>query len=210
MLSLPAVETVRETFRRTGVVVVDDALDPGVASSLAAEAMALARRSSRHIRRSSDAGVLDYGVITGDVLRADAPQIQAVYDAPDLLGWIQGVTATPGVGRSPHVRSAVNVNILAAAGQQYRWHTDAVPFTVLLFLTTLAPGSGGELLVRTLHDGERSIAPAAGLLVLLDGHRCPHAVAPLCRDVPRVSVPMVFPAEPIERPAGLDDYLYAT
>lgn len=200
----------RDTFRRTGVVVVNDALKAGAASRLAAEAMSLGRRSSRHIRRSSDAGVLDYGVVTGDVLGTDGLQIQAVYDSPDLLGWIRGVTATPDVGRSPHVRSAVNVNILAAAGQQYRWHTDAVPFTVLLFLTTLEPEAGGEFLVRTLLDEELSIAPAAGKLVLMDGHRCAHAVAPLRHDVPRISVPMVFPARPIERPDGLDDYLYAT
>ena len=55
-----------------------------------------------------------------------------------------------------------------------------------------------------------TIPPTAGQLVLMDGHRCAHAVAPLRADAARITVPMVFPAVQIDRPAGLDDYLYAT
>ena len=210
MLHLPAPDTVRRLFRDAGALLVRDALDVTTASELAGEALALSRRSGRHIQRSSDAGVLDYGVITGDVIRTGAARFSALYEAVELLDWIRAVTRTPAVDRSPYVRSAVNINVLATRGQQYRWHTDAVPFTVLLFLTTVPPESGGELLIRTGPDDVLSVPPVAGQLVLMDGHRCPHAVAPLLDDVPRITMPMVFPAAPIDRPAGLDDYLYAT
>ena len=65
--------------------------------------------------------------------------------------------------------------------------------------------------LRALPPGTvMSIAPAAGSLVLMDGRRCAHAVAPLREDALRISVPMVFPEVEDRRPAGLDDYLYAT
>jgi hypothetical protein len=104
----------------------------------------------------------------------------------------------------------VNVNVLQTAGQQYRWHTDAVPFTVLVFLTTLPADSGGEFLIRTRMGELMTIPARAGQLVLMDGRQCAHAVAPLRDDILRITVPMVFPAYQIERPRGLDDYLYSS
>jgi hypothetical protein len=53
-----------------------------------------------------------------------------------------------------------------------------------------------------------TVAPLAGELVLMDGQQCAHAVAPLLEDALRITVPMVFPAYPVNRPPGLDDYLY--
>ena len=210
MLHLPAAESVRQHFHETGAVLVREALAATTASDLAGEALALAHRSGRHIKRSSDAGVLDYAVITGDVIKTDAARLYALYESTDLLAWIRAVTETPAVGRSPYLRSAVNINILGSRGQEYRWHTDAVPFTVLLFLTTVPQHAGGALLVRIGPDDVMAIPPVAGQLLLMDGHRCAHAVAPLLEDVPRVTMPMVFPETAIDRPDGLDDYLYST
>jgi hypothetical protein len=209
MWRLPPPHDLRQPFCETGVLLVRDALDGATASEFAEEAVALNRRAGRHVRRASDAGVLDYGVITGEVIKSDAPRIWASYESVDLLDWIRAVTGTPAVDRSPYLRSAVNINTLAVSGQQYRWHTDAVPFTVLLFLTTVPAEAGGELLVRADGDAVMSIAPIAGQLVLMDGQRRAHAVAPLLKDAARITVPMVFPAGPIDRPPGLDDYLYA-
>jgi hypothetical protein len=210
MWRLPDPADLRQRFREAGVLLVPDALDATAASELAGEALALSGRSGRHIRRSSDAGVLDYGVITGDVIKTDAPRLFALYESVELLEWIRAVAETASVERSPHVRSAINVNILGRRGQEYRWHTDAVPFTALLFLTTIPEGAGGELLVRLGEDDVMSIRPVSGQLALMDGHRRAHAVAPLVDNGPRISVPMVFPATSVDRPDGLDDYLYAT
>ena len=176
---------------------------------LATTALEASARHSVRIRRSSDEHLLDYSVVPGDVIQRDATPVYELYQSARLLRWIQWVTATPAAGLSPHVRSAVNINVLESPGQQYRWHHDAVPFTALLFLTSLPASAGGEFLIRTREDELMAIAPVAGQLVVIDGHRCPHAVAPLREHAVRLTVPMVFPAYDVERPLDLDDYLYS-
>jgi hypothetical protein len=209
-MRLPAGDDVPTLFERRGVLVVPNALSPAEIDGPAADAASVAARCARRIHRSSDESTLDYRVVTGDVIRKEAAAIYEIYESAQLLEWIRRVAATEGVGLSPHLKSAVNINVLDTAGQQYRWHTDAVPFTTLLFLTTLPASAGGELLIRTRQDDVMSVPPVAGQLVLMDGHQCAHAVAPLREDAVRITVPMVFPAHPIERPPGLDDYLYST
>ena len=186
-----------------------DFLSPAEAHRLAAQATRVAARRALHVRRSGDGSTLDYRVVSGDVIKEEAASIYEIYESAQVLEWIRSVAATEDVGLSPHLRSAVNINVLDTAGQQYRWHTDAVPFTTLLFLTSLPPAAGGEFLIRTRQDELMTLPPVAGQLVLMDGRQCAHAVAPLRENVVRITVPMVFPAYEIERPPGLDDYLYA-
>jgi hypothetical protein len=101
----------------------------------------------------------------------------------------------------------------------YRWHFDAVPYTVLLYLTDVRREDGGALEIvpncqpHQVPDWTARAAqfwPAAGTLVLMDGTRCYHRVAPLLRPSVRFSIPLVYPNTEgtHERPAGLDSYLY--
>jgi hypothetical protein len=53
-----------------------------------------------------------------------------------------------------------------------------------------------------------TITPVAGDLVLMDGTRCPHHVNPITSEITRLSVPMVYPANEVPRPVGLDHFLY--
>ena len=209
-LRLPVHDDVRESFLREGVAIVLNSLDPQAASTLAEVALTATARDALEIRRSSDEGSLDYRVVTGDAIRSDARPIFSLYESAELLTWIRYVTGKGDVQRSPHLRSAVNINLLDTPGQEYRWHHDAVPFTAVLFLTTIPESAGGELLVRTISGRLLTIEPVAGQLVLMDGHRCAHAVTRLRAHAARISVPMVFPAVHADRPPGLDDYLYAT
>jgi len=209
-MRLPAGDDVRTLFEQRGVLLVPDCLGPAEAEALAARAASVAARRALHIRRSMDGSTLDYRVVTGDVIRKEAASIYEMYESAHLLEWIRHVAATEAVGLSPHERSAVNINVLDTAGQQYRWHHDAVPYTVVVFLTTLSASAGGEFLVRTRRDELMTIRPVSGQLVLMDGRQCAHAVAPLRENAVRITVPMVFPACPVERPRGLDDYLYST
>jgi hypothetical protein len=78
----------------------------------------------------------------------------------------------------------------------------------LLFLSSLAPSAGGELLIRDGQGELASLRPIAGDFVVMDGTRCPHAVAALAEETLRLSVPMVYPRENLTRPEGLDTYLY--
>jgi len=209
-MRLPAGDEVRTLFEQRGVLLVPDFLGPAEADALAARAASLVARRALHIRRSVDGSTLDYRVVTGDVIREEAASIYEMYETAHLLEWIRHVADTEEVGRSPHERSAVNINVLDTAGQEYRWHHDAVPYTVLVFLTTLSASAGGEFLVRTRRDELMTVRPVAGQLVLMDGRQCAHAVAPLRENAIRITVPMVFPAYQVERPPGLDDYLYST
>ena len=207
-MRLPAGDEVRRLFEQRGVLLVPGFLSPAEAEALATRAAGVAARRALHIRRSLNGSTLDYRVVTGDVIKKEAASIYEMYESTQLLEWIRRITATEEVSLSPHVRSAVNINVLDTAGQQYRWHTDAVPFTTLLFLTTLPMSAGGEFLIRTRQDQVMTVAPVAGELVLMDGQQCAHAVAPLRENALRITVPMVFPAYHLKRPPGLDDYLY--
>jgi len=152
---------------------------------------------------------LSYAVVTGDRIRSDARPLFDVYAAGPLLAWVRSVTGFADLSVSPHICSAINVNCLSLAGQRYPWHTDAVPFTALLFLSSLKDTDGGQLLIKAADSTSVvEIQPARGLLILMDGSRCPHAVAPLRTHAIRLTVPMVYPARLLPRPAGLDDFLY--
>ena len=209
-LRLPVHDDVGESFRREGVAVVLNCLDAQATATLAQVAVTATARHALQIRRSSDEGSLDYRVVTGDAIRSDARPIFSLYESAELLTWIRQVTGKGDLQRSQHLRSSVNINLFDTPGQEYRWHNDAVPFTAVLFLTTIPASAGGELLVRTITGRLLTISPIAGQLVLMDGHRCAHAVTPLRAHAARITVPMVFPAVQADRPPGLDDYLYAT
>jgi hypothetical protein len=207
-MRLPPAGSLRRTFQEQGFVLVRECLSDRASAGLAALARDVLDRHGVRVTRRSGGEALDYRVVTGDVIRAEAPPIYALYGSDALLTWIRDVSAVDGVDRSPHVRSAVNINGLDTSGQRYPWHNDAVPFTALLFLTTLADSAGGEFLIRAGGEDVTAIRPERGLLLLMDGQRCAHAVAPLREAVSRLTVPMVFPAVPAERPAGLDEFLY--
>jgi hypothetical protein len=172
-------------------------------------ATSLATRYGAHVIRRNDEDTLDYHVVTGDLIKSEAPLLFALYTAPQLLSWIRGVTQMKDLAISPHLRSSININCLTEAGQHYPWHTDAVPYTALLFLSTLSAAAGGEFLIRATNErGLMRIPPRRGDFVFMDGKRCAHAVAPLACNSIRLTVPMVYPIENAERPRGLDDYLY--
>jgi 2OG-Fe(II) oxygenase superfamily len=198
----------RLNLRNAGFVLVRNYLDVHESAEFASLASALTDRFGIDVVRSSRGDTLDYRVVTGDTIQAEAPVLFTLYTSR-LLHWTREVTGHHGLAPSPHLRSAININCLERRNQHYPWHHDAVPFTALLFLTTLSDTDGGEFLIRTVRDDVVSIPPSRGDLLLMDGKRCAHAVAPLRENTRRLTVPMVYPLESDERPAGLDEYLYA-
>ena len=207
-LRLPAPEDCRETFARDGFILVPRSGAVDVLADLSAAAERVARQASISIDRRPEGSALVYRVVSGECLAAEAPLLFDLYQSPQLLAWIAAVTGQPSVSLSPHIRSAVNVNCLSRKGEQYPEHRDAAPYTGLLFLNDLDDAAGGQFVITAAGGRRVEIQPRLGILVLMDGTRCPHAVAPLRRDVLRLTMPMVFPAIAAERPAGLDEYLY--
>jgi hypothetical protein len=205
---LPAISDARAALRRHGYVHVPGWLDPDIADSLATLAHDTVQQYGTRVVRFSADDVLDYEVVTGDLIQSHAPPFFDLYSSPTLLTWIRSVGRVADLERSPHLRSSININCLRFCGQGYPWHSDAVPFTVLVFLTTLSDTDGGEFLIRPAREPLRRIQPVSGDLLLMDGQRCPHAVAALRANVCRLTVPMVYPAIKAARPPQLDSYLY--
>lgn len=207
-LRLPPPDDCREVFARDGFIVVRHCGTADVLECLSVAAERVARQAAISIDRRSEGSALVYRVVSGECLAAEAPLLFDVYQSPRLLAWIAAVTGQPSVSRSPHIRSAVNVNCLSREGEEYPEHRDAVPYTGLLFLNHLDDAAGGQFVITAATGRRVEIQPRLGIFVLMDGSRCPHSVAPLRRDVLRLTMPMVFPAIAAERPAGLDEYLY--
>jgi hypothetical protein len=188
--------------------VLEHALCRSDTARLRAIATTAVERHGAHVRRSRSG--LDYHVVAGNDVRAWVPALFELYREPGLVGWLQALTADASVSTSTHLRSSININCLRRRGQAYPWHRDAVSYSAVLFLNSLQPNAGGELQIERLDGVTEAIPCAAGTLIVFDGHLCRHAIAPLNSDAMRLTVPMVFPNAPAERPAGLDRYLYGT
>jgi hypothetical protein len=209
MFDLPPPERCSAQFGRDGYLLVRAAVPHSVAWSLKSAAEQAVRSAGAWIDRRNGERGLAYRVVTGDVIRTDAQGLFAVYTSAYLLEWMRAVTSCVALSRSTHLRSAININCMTTPGDEYPIHRDAVPYTVLLFLSDVEPAAGGEFLIETAAGRHVKIQPRLGNLLLMDGTRCPHGAAPLRRAAVRMTLPMVYPAQSIERPDGLDDYLYA-
>lgn len=215
---LPNPGPLRPNFQRDRFVVVPHALPASLVSHWRQHAQSL-KGIARTITRQEAGFELIYRVVTGDDIRTHWPELFAFYNDGHVLDWFKQVTGDNTVHTSPHIQSAVNLNILDSANFLYRWHFDAVCYTALLYLTDVLPEDGGALkLIPNCQQhvppdlaaaAITQIWPRAGTMVVMDGTRCYHSVAPMLRDVLRLSVPLVFPnSETTTRPPGLDSYLY--
>jgi hypothetical protein len=224
-------------FARSRAVILKGALPEPIVTRWREIAGEIVRKFGHDIERVEAGDRLSYRVVPGEIVREHARELFAFYSAAATRDWVRQVTGEPSIVNSNHLRSAININCLQHAGHQYRWHFDAHPYTLLLYLTRGFPEDGGALEFypnlrqggrdRVGHEWERqvtsedylrsvahtkvSVSPGAGDVVLMDGTLCYHRVTPLLRSlaVPRLSIPMVFPVSLVaDRPSGLDDYLY--
>ena len=206
--ALPAPGGLRRAFRASGWAVAPAALSAPDVEPLRAEAHHLADVHGRDVEREGE-DPLRYRVVPGEVVLATRGALKTFYESPELLVWVREVTGEPNVGRSRSIRSAVNVNAMSRAGDRYRWHHDAEPFSLLVFLNDLHAEDGGRFELRGPDGRTERVTPSAGTIVVFDGTIVRHRVAPLLRDTTRLTIPLVFPSRPdIARPPGLDGDLY--
>jgi len=216
---LPSSRASKEQFRKNGYLILEKVITPNICDSWKLTALRIAQAAARTVRKENGSDVLRYRVLTGDTIKDRWPQLYDFYSHPELRSWISGVTGTEGIALSPHLQSAININVLSEPGEVYRWHFDAEPYTALLYLSDSEPDDGGFLEFYPNANLESSetlpverkvkFLPRQGSLVLMDGTRCYHRVSPILRRHERVSIPMVFPAQARQaRPENLDSYLY--
>jgi hypothetical protein len=217
--NLPSSRASKKWFKENGYLIVDRVVPPEICDTWKLTALRVAQDSGRSIQREGGSDVLRYRVVTGDAIKTCWPELYDFYSAPELRSWIAEVTGAQGIVLSPHLQSAININVLNEPGEVYRWHFDAVPYTALLYLSDSEREDGGflefypnaNLESPNVPRRERKIRfiPRRGSLVLMDGTRCYHRVSPILRRHFRISIPMVFPAQASQaRPENLDSYLY--
>jgi hypothetical protein len=116
----------------------------------------------------------------------------------------------------------INLNVQRGAEMRYECHIDSNPIGGLLYATTHAPGSGGELVVANRGDvrgveeielDATRIHPVAGHLVFFDARRHSHYVAPLADPSgQRIVAAMNFytaGCPETARPADLSSHLFS-
>jgi hypothetical protein len=198
---------------------VEQVLDARTCDEWRQRALQVLHSGGLRISRAGGGAELRYRVANGELIQREWPELFELYCGNEIRDWVKAITGAAAVFLSPHTASAVNVNLLGEPGEIYRWHFDATPFTTLLYLTSSTPEDGGAL---QMSDGQpsagveeitahvESFYPRAGTMLLMDGTRCYHRVAPVLRPHIRLSIPMVFPPTAThERPVALDSYLYA-
>lgn len=216
---LPSVPNIlRREFQKNGYAAIANAL-PAEFIARWRQRAELLKSKALTIHRSDGSFELVYRVVPGEVIQAQWPELFAFYNDPEVIAWIKDVTGEETICTSSSLRSAVNLNIMESADSIYRWHFDAVPYTMLLYLNDIVPRDGGAMQMvpgckphvqPDLDNAEVvELWPTAGTLVLMDGTRCYHRVSKLLRPNTRLSIPLVYPnTEAAQRPSGLDAYLY--
>lgn len=213
-LRLPLPSALIRPFQQFGFAIAESVLPQTVCSRFRAHATYLAQAGALEINKQGTSGAtaLHYAVVPGEIVEKEWLEMFTLYRSPTLQQWIRTITRSKEIFQSNHLRSAININVLSRAGELYPWHFDAVPYTLILYLSDSAPEDGGALQIRNVRAHLRktmTYLPHSGDLVLMDGTRCYHRITALRRDHLRISVPMVFP-ESLEhsRPADLDSFLY--
>jgi hypothetical protein len=216
---LPPVSSVlRQHFQQNGYAVVPHALPAGLIDRWWRQAEQL-KEQARTIKRADGEFELVYRVVTGETIRSQWPELFAFYNDREMLDWIKDISGEKLICTSQYLCSAVNLNIMESAESVYRWHFDAVAYTALIYLNDILPEDGGAMqMVPGCEPHVRpdlnsagivELWPTAGTLILMDGTRCYHRVSRLLRPTTRLSIPLVYPnTASIQRPAGLDSYLY--
>jgi hypothetical protein len=219
MISLPRIsQLLQQNFQRNGFAVVPDALNQELTRRWRQWAERL-KTNALTIKRAHGDFQLVYRVVPGEVIREQWPELFAFYEDPATLQWIRDMTRETAVCTSSSLRSAINLNIMESTDSVYRWHFDAVPYTLLLYLNDVVPEDGGamQLVPQCKPQVQPDLSqarivdlwPKAGTCILMDGTRCYHRVSRLLRPTTRLSIPLVYPnSKAAQRPMGLDDYLY--
>lgn len=156
--------------------------------------------------------------VTGSAVSQRAPWLDALYH-----GWFRSLAecafAVP-VFAAEGSDYGINLNIQREA-MRYEAHIDSNPVGALLYVTTHAPGEGGELAVSNRGDitgvaeierDASRIHPVAGQLVLFEARRYAHYVAPLRKPrAERIVVAMNYytaVAPESARPRDLSEHLF--
>lgn len=172
--------------------------------------------TSREHDRDATIPVLTVG---GRIVARELPWLRRLYEHEFRNYGEECIQEEVAIARDE--RYAVNINAQRGRQMRYECHVDSNPLEGLLYVTTHAPGQGGELAVAnnsTAHsvaDVDRDctcIYPQSGTLVFFDARLHAHYVRPLQHDnATRIVVAMNYytPSAPeSNRPPDLNRHLF--
>jgi hypothetical protein len=169
-------------------------------------------------REDAEAFELPTHIVDSAAVARELPWIPELYTG--LLRDLAQLLSDEPVSTAANIHRGARIQVQKGDTERYECHVDTCPITGLLYVTDHPVGAGGELVVANRgdvlgrdavdHDASR-IHPVAGHLILFDGRRRTHYVAPLRKpgDL-RVVIPMVFFTASCSedmRPPELDHYL---
>jgi hypothetical protein len=156
--------------------------------------------------------IAEVGVVTGEVVKQSLPWLDSLY-RDTFIKFTNNLTDNA-YCTSPDLQAGVNINT-TRRNARYEWHVDTNPLTGVLFVTTLAPVDGGQLIfrpdpfARPNENWEVAVSPTLGQLLLFDAREAAHCVTTL-KVNERISIPMNYYLQGCypTRPGDLDAYLY--
>lgn len=172
-------------------------------------------------REAADVTEVPVTTVGGLVLTEEVPWLDALY-RHEFRKLAEDTFATT-VACADDRRIGLNLNVQTGTEQRYEAHVDSNPIEGLLYVTTHAPGDGGELVVANRSDAmgidqiesDRSIIyPVSGHLLFFDARRNPHYVRALRQPgMKRVVVAMNFYTNystEADRPSDLNSHLFGS
>jgi hypothetical protein len=169
-------------------------------------------------REAADVEAVTVQGVSAQQIRNKAAWLVSLYEN-EFLELAQRHTREP-VAIARGERHTVVLNVQTGSTMRYECHVDTNPVQGMLYVTSHAPGNGGELVVANNHLAHSiqevecdctTIYPMAGHLLFFDARRHPHFIRSLADKADfRVAVAMNYytPSAPeTNRPADLDEYL---
>jgi hypothetical protein len=146
------------------------------------------------------------GTVAYETVIAHAPALVALYQSNAMREWVSKLVGEPVRPTPIHDQSSLSVLFYDKPGDHIGWHFDhnfyrGRHFTVLLPVLNTGSGEGGlshARLTAMVRGTEVDIATPPNTLVVFEGARVRHKVAPIIEGERRMVVSMTYCADPRE------------
>ena len=180
----------------------DNFLPPPVLAAITAQAEQLVAPERSYIPTHKKGGTVAYETVI-----AHAPALVALYQSAELRAFVSRLVGVPVVPTPLQDQSSLSVLCYDKPGDHIGWHYDlnfyrGRHFTVLLPVVNTGSGEGGlshARLTAAVGGGEVDIATPPNKLVVFEGARVKHKVAPIIAGERRMVVSMTYCVDPRER-----------
>jgi len=180
----------------------NDFLPAEVLAAVTADAERLVAPERSYIPTHKKGGTVAYETII-----ANAPALVALYQSRELREFVSKLVGEQVKPTPLHDQNSLSVLFYDKPGDHIGWHYDhnfylGRHFTVLLPVVNRGSGEGGlshARLTAQLPGGDLDIATPPNKLVVFEGARVRHKVAPIIEGERRLVVSMTYCADPRER-----------